>query len=160
MPTESSSNFLASNQNRNNNHANWRLFATYPNKQSICQIPLEDISLLFDFLKTQCPGNLTPTAEFNISETSRETYQSSNDYEETIFSFAIDNLKQHVNFEMTGLSCLDLAFTSNDTLINSVRAESLDKFSDHHPVEIQLSLNEQKRRPASFDIFFAQLQIF
>ena len=116
-----------------------------PLKRSTYQIPLEEISLMFDFLKTQCPGNLILTGDFNMPETSWETYQSSNDYEETRINFAIDN-NQHVNFKTTSSSCLDLVFTSNDTLINSVRTETVDKFSDDHPVEFQLSLNEKTRK--------------
>ena len=107
MPIENSSNFLVSNQNRN-----------------------------------------------NMPEISWETCQSSNDYEETIINFAIDdNLKQHVNFKTTASSFLDLVVTSNDALINSVRTESLDKFSDRLPVEIQLSLNEKTRKTGRVEYY-------
>ena len=117
-----------------------------PSKRIAYQVPLEHVALMFDFLKTQCPGNLT--GDFSNHDTSWETYQSSNDYEETIIIFAIDNnLEQQLNFKTTASSCLDLVFTSNDTLINSDGTETLDKLSDHHLVEIGLSPNEKTKKP-------------
>ena len=81
-----------------------------------------------------------------MPQTNWETYQSSKDYEETIFNFAIENnLKQHRNFKTTASSRLDLVLTSNDTLI-SVRTERLDKFSDHHPRELQMFLIEKTKK--------------
>ena len=129
MPTENSSNFPPSNQNRNNKTM---LLGGFHNP------------LLLEFLKTQCPRNLILTGDFNRPETSWETHQSAYDYGKTVINFAIhSNLEQHVNFYTIASSRLDLVFTSNDTLMNSVRTET---FSDHNPVEIQMSLNEKTRK--------------
>ena len=118
-----------------------------PPKRSTYRIPLEDISLIIDFLKTQRPANLTPTGGFNMPETSWETYQLSSDYDETNINLAIDNKrKQQVNFKTTASSCLDFVSTSNDTPIKSVRTEISDKFCNQHPVQNQLSLNEKRRK--------------
>ena len=112
MPTETSSNFLASNQNRNKTVLLGGFFN--PAKRSTYPIPLEDISLMFDFLITRCPGNSILTWDCNMPETSWETYQSSNDYEETIMNFAIDyNLKQHVKFRPVWI--LSLRRTTHST---------------------------------------------
>ena len=118
-----------------------------PVKRITYQIPLEDFSFLFDFLETQLFENFILTGDFNVPETSWETYQSSNDYDKTIIIFAFhNNLKQLVHVKTTASYCLDLVFTTNGTLINSVRTETLDNFSDHDAVVIQVSLNKKTRK--------------
>ena len=56
------------------------------------------------------------------------------------------SLKQSVDFKTTASSCLDLVFTSTDSLINSVAPAHLDMFSDHHPVEVNLAIRERISR--------------
>ena len=72
--------------------------------------------------------------------------ESRNDYEQAFLLKTIElNLKQNVHFNTTRAACLDLVFSSKDSIINAIALnDGLDGFSDHRPVGFEIVEESRK----------------
>ena len=109
------------------------------------RITIEDLQKLFRFPEEICPKRLLFTGDFNMPHGNRSAHDSVNEYENQIASLLFDlNVKQYIDFNTTKISCLDLVFCNEDSVINDTKLYgNLARFSDHFPITINMSINSK-----------------